>query len=125
MIDQNKNKEPLNLSYLREMSGDSNDFMIEMLEAFQKQTPLYMADLAQAIADENWQATSAFAHKIKPTFYYIGREDAKEHMQLIERNARELINVENIPADFAEATSFVEILYKQLEAAKEELKSQL
>ncbi len=121
MIDQNKNNQPLDLSYLREMSGDSNDFIIEMLEAFQKQTPIYMADLENAIAAEDWKATSEFAHKIKPTFYYVGRDDAKEHMQVMERNARELIDLQNIPADFAMAKEFVEILYRQLEAAKAEL----
>ena len=36
MIDENKNEQPLDLSYLREMSGDSADFMIEMLETFFK-----------------------------------------------------------------------------------------
>lgn len=121
MIDQNKNNQPLDLSYLREMSGDSSDFMIEMLDAFLKQTPIYMADLERAIAAEDWKATSECAHKIKPTFYYVGRDDAKEHMQVMERNARELIDLQNIPSDFAEAQQFVEILYKQLEGAKEGL----
>ena len=121
MIDQNKNNQPLDLSYLKEMSGDSNDFMIEMLDAFQKQTPIYMADLERAIAAEDWKATSEAAHKIKPTFYYVGRDDAKEHMQVMERNARELIDLQNIPGDFAETQKFVEILYRQLEVAKAEL----
>lgn len=122
MIDQNKNNAPLDLSYLRDMSGDSTEFMIEMLEAFEKQTPIYMTDLENAISSSNWKAASEYAHKIKPTFYYVGREDAKELMQLIENNARELIDVENIPNYFAEAKTFVAILYKQLEAAKKELK---
>lgn len=121
MIDQNKNNQPLDLSYLKEMSGDSSDFMIEMLDAFQKQTPLYMADLEAAIVAQNWKATSEAAHKIKPTFYYVGREDARDHMQVMERNARELNNLENIPEDFAEAKRFVEILYRQLDEAKAEL----
>ena len=121
MIDQNKNNQPLDLSYLREMSGDSTDFMVEMLDAFQKQTPLYMADLETAIALEDWKATSECAHKIKPTFYYVGREDARDHMQIMERNARELIDLQNIPNHFAEAQEFVEILYRQLEEAKAEL----
>jgi HPt (histidine-containing phosphotransfer) domain-containing protein len=121
MIDQNKNNEPLDLSYLREMSGDSSDFMIEMLDAFLKQTPIYMTDLENAIIAEDWKATSECAHKIKPTFYYIGREDAKEHMQVMEHNARALIDVERIPAAFAETKVFVERLYEQLEEAKAEL----
>ncbi|MBP8067847.1 MAG: Hpt domain-containing protein [Pedobacter sp.] len=118
MIDQSKNNQPLDLSYLREMSGDSNDFMIEMLDAFQKQTPIYMADLGNAVAAKDWKATSEAAHKIKPTFYYVGREDARDHMQIMERNARELNDLENIPKAFAEAQAFVEILYHQLTEAK-------
>jgi hypothetical protein len=121
MIDQNKNNQPLDLSYLREMSGDGIDFMLEMLDAFLKQTPLYMADLASAIAAEDWKATSEAAHKIKPTFYYVGREDARDHMQIMERNARDLTDLQNIPRDFAEAQEFVEILYRQLAEAKAEL----
>ena len=125
MIDPQKNNEPLNLSYLKEMSGDSAEFMIEMLEAFEKQTPIYMADLENAILAENWKATSEFAHKMKPTFYYVGREDARDHMQEIERNSRELKNIEGIPAAFAEAKAFVTLLYKQLDEAKAVLKQRL
>lgn len=118
MIDPNKNNEPLDLSYLRDMSGDSAEFMIEMLDAFQKQTPIYMDDLESAILAENWKVASECAHKIKPTFYYIGREDARDHMQEIERNARELKNIETIPTAFAEIKSFIDILNKQLDDAK-------
>lgn len=125
MIDLNKNNQPLDLSYLRDMSGDSADFMIEMLDAFQKQTPIYMADLEKAVDARDWKATSECAHKMKPTFYYVGREDVRDHMQEIERNSRELKNVENIPAAFAEAKAFVEILYRQLDEAKVELEKQL
>ncbi len=125
MIDQKKNDLPLDLSYLRDMSGDSADFMIEMLDAFQTQTPLYLADLEGAILAENWKAASEYAHKMKPTFYYVGREDVRDHMQEIERNARELKEVENIPNAFAQVKDFVQILYRQLQEAKEELKKQL
>lgn len=125
MISQNKNNEPLDLSYLREMSGDSAEFMIEMLDVFQKQTPIYMAELQSAVEAKNWTATYQCAHKIKPTFYYVGREDARDHMQEIERNARELKNIEGIPAAFIEVQEFVEILYQQLNEAKAALTKRL
>jgi HPt (histidine-containing phosphotransfer) domain-containing protein len=125
MINLNKNNEPLDLSYLREMSGDSADFMIEMLDAFLKQTPIYMEELEKAIKAENWKATSESAHKIKPTFYYIGRVDARDHMQEMERNARELTNIEHIPTAFQKTKDFVEVLYKQLAEAKVELQKRL
>jgi len=118
MIDNNINNQPLDLTYLREMSGDSTDFILEMLEAFQMQTPIYMADLEKAISDQNWKATSEFSHKIKPTFHYVGRDDLKDLMQTIERSAREGVNVADIPAHFATAKTLVARLYEQLEEAK-------
>lgn len=121
MIDENKNNQPLDLSYLQEMSGDSTDFMIEMLEAFQKQTPIYMDDLEKAVDARDWKATSECAHKMKPTFFYIGRVDVRDHMQEIETNARELRDVETIPGAFKKAKEFVPILYQQLAEAKAEL----
>lgn len=125
MIDPIKNNEPLDLSYLKDMSGDSAEFIIEMLDLFKAQTPAYVADLGSAIADKDWPRTSSCAHKIKPTFAYVGRDDAKEHMQMMERNARELTKVEELPTAFSELVAFVEVLYRQLDEAKEDLKKRL
>src|SRR5690606_17026095 len=125
MINVEKNNEPLDLSYLRDMSGDSAEFIIEMIDMFKIQTPLYISDLGKAIADQDWPRASNCAHKIKPTFAYVGREDAKDHMQMMENNARDLKNIEQLPAAFQEISSFVEILYAQLDDAKAELQKQL
>lgn len=125
MIDQNKNNEPLDLTYLKDMSGDSAEFIIEMLDLFKAQTPAYVADLGRALADEDWARASSCAHKIKPTFAYVGREDAKDHMQMMERNARELTNIEGLPGAFEELNAFVAVLYRQLDEAKADLKKRL
>ena len=117
MINPNKNNEPLDLTYLRDMSGDSAEFIIEMLDLFKAQTPLYIADLGDAIAAKDWPRASGCAHKIKPTFAYVGREDAKEHMQMMERNARELTDVDQLPAAYEEICKFADVLYQQLDQA--------
>lgn len=120
MINPNKNSEPLDLSYLKDMSGDSAEFIIEMIDMFKTQTPLYIADLAQAVNEQNWSKVADYAHKIKPTFAYIGREDAKEHMQMMEHNARELKDVDMLPAAFKEIDDFVRVLYLKLDEARAE-----
>ncbi|MCX2451495.1 Hpt domain-containing protein [Pedobacter sp. PLR] len=125
MIDPNKNNEPLDLTYLKDMSGDSAEFIIEMLDLFKSQTPTYVADLGKAIADEDWARASSCAHKIKPTFAYVGREDAKDHMQMMERNARELNNISELPQAFNELCDFAVVLYRQLDEAKADLKKRL
>ncbi|WP_316821139.1 Hpt domain-containing protein [Pedobacter gandavensis] len=125
MIDPNKNNQPLDLTYLKDMSGDSAEFIIEMLDLFKSQTPTYVADLGKAIKAEDWPRASSCAHKIKPTFAYVGREDAKEHMQMMERNARELNHIDGLPGAFDELCQFAEVLYKQLDEAKADLKKRL
>ena len=125
MINVNKNDEPLDLSYLREMSADNAEFIIEMIDLFKAQTPVYLSELESAVADKNWPLVSTCAHRMKPTFAYIGREDAKLHMQMIEHNARELIEVEALPKAFAEIAEFVPVLYRQLDLARADLEKEL
>ncbi|TKC08907.1 Hpt domain-containing protein [Pedobacter frigoris] len=125
MIDLNKNNEPLDLSYLKEMSGDSAEFIIEMIDLFKSQTPVYIAELQQAIDDKEWSKAAGFAHKIKPTFVYVGREDAKAHMQMMEDNASSLKDVDSLPSACDELVAFVEVLYGQLDKARAELEKQL
>jgi HPt (histidine-containing phosphotransfer) domain-containing protein len=125
MIDIHKNNTPLDLSYLRDMSGDSPEFIIEMIDMFKQQTPIYMADLEQALLEKDWPRVSSCAHKIKPTFSYVGRDDAKEHMQMMEHHAKDLKNVEELSTDFAEINDFVKVLYRQLDDAKALLTKEL
>ncbi|RZK82407.1 MAG: Hpt domain-containing protein [Pedobacter sp.] len=125
MINVDKNSEPLDLSYLREMSGDNPEFIIEMIDLFKSQTPIYLAELEEAVSASDWDKVAATAHKIKPTFTYVGREDAKDHMQDMEQNVREKINVPQLPQAFEEVKAFIKILDRQLDRAKAELQAKL
>ena len=125
MLNLKKNNIPLDLSYLREMSGDSAEFMVEMIDMFKQQTPLYIADLKQAIANQDWPRVSSCAHKIKPTFAYVGREDAREHMQLMELNARDLNNLQDLAGQLEEINDFIQVLNKQLDEAKADLEKRI
>ncbi|WP_316781062.1 Hpt domain-containing protein [Pedobacter antarcticus] len=123
MIDQQKNTVPLDLSYLKDMSGDSAEFMIEMIDMFKLQTPLYVADLEQAVTAGDWEKAAGFAHKIKPTFSYVGREDAREHLQEMENNLRNGSNVGQIPDSMKELLAFIQVLYRQLDEARADLEA--
>ncbi|WP_158800568.1 Hpt domain-containing protein [Pedobacter sp. L105] len=125
MINEEKNNSPLDLSYLRDMSGDSAEFMIEMIDMFKLQTPLYVADLEQSILAEDWEKAAGHAHKIKPTLSYVGREDARVHLQHIETNARDKKDLSDMPKALQEFNDFIAILYRQLDEAKADLEKRL
>jgi HPt (histidine-containing phosphotransfer) domain-containing protein len=125
MINVNKNSEPLDLSYLKEMSGDSPEFIIEMIDLFKSQTPIYMSELEDAISQKDWDKIASSAHKMKPTFTYVGREDVKDHMQGIEQRARDKSDMQELASAFEEVRLFIGTLYSQLDQAKAELQKQI
>lgn len=125
MIIPAKGKEDLDLSYLREMSGDSAEFMIEMLDTLVEQIPVYIEDLQRAVDAKDWKAASEFAHKVKPTFYYVGREDVRDFVQVIERNAKEVVNVDAIPSALAEIKAELNVILTQVAKSKAALETQI
>ncbi|MBD3748713.1 MAG: Hpt domain-containing protein [Sphingobacteriales bacterium] len=113
----------IDLSYLKEVSSDNNEFMIEMIDIFQAQTPGYVESLSSAILEKNWSKIAEMAHKIKPTLSFMGVEEAKEEMASIETRARNQEDYEGIVADFKKMQDILEVIYVKLEEKKKELQS--
>jgi len=118
---QNHPEFKIDLSYLRDVSSGSNEFMIEMIELFLQQTPAYFEQLNQFIAEENWTRVAEIAHKIKPTLAFMGADAAKDSMAEIEGNARSLTNTDSIAPSFKSLYIFSEVLYIKLTEVKKEL----
>lgn len=111
----------VDLSYLRDVSSGSNEFMVEMIELFLEQTPGYFEQLDQYIKEENWSKVADIAHKIKPTLAFMGADSAKEDMAEIESNARNLKNLDKISPAFKILNDLSAGLFSKLEEIKVEL----
>lgn len=111
----------IDLSYLRDVSSGSNEFMMEMIDLFLEQTPAYFEQLSQFIAEENWARVAEIAHKIKPTLAFMGADAAKERMAEIETSARNLSNTDSIAPVFKSLHRFSGELFFKLTEAKKEL----
>lgn len=107
------------------MVGHNPEFIIEVFDTFIEQTPFYLAELEDALSVKDWDKVGDCAHKIKPTFSYIGRNDVKEFMQAVEHHARERTAVEQIPNDIEHLKNLLTGIYAQLEDAKKNLKPKL
>lgn len=112
----------VDLSYLRDVSSGSNEFMVEMIELFLDQTPAYFEQLDQYIQEENWLRVADIAHKIKPTLAFMGADSAKEDMAEIEVNARNLKNLDKIQPAFQLLNDLSSELFSKLEEIKAGLK---
>lgn len=112
----------VDLSYLRDVSSGSNEFMVEMIELFLEQTPAYFEQLDQFIKDGNWPKVADIAHKIKPTLAFMGVDAAKENMAEIEHKARNLQNTDEIGPAFKILKALSTELFSKLKEIKDELK---
>lgn len=121
MSESSKPQFNIDLSYLRDVSSGSNEFMVEMIELFLDQTPAYFEQLNQLISEQNWVKVAEIAHKVKPTLAFMGADAARESMAEIETNARNQTNIETISPAFKSLYDFSGDLFIKLTEVKKEL----
>lgn len=115
----------IDLTYLNDIAGGDAEFMIDMIDIFIDQTPVYVEQLIAAISEKDWKMVGDIAHKIKPTLAFMGVDNAKDKMAEIEHNARAETNLDSIGEEFAEIKTLCENLYIGLEKVKAELQATL
>ncbi|WP_256012386.1 Hpt domain-containing protein [Desertivirga xinjiangensis] len=125
MAETNNRGFEIDLTYLNDVAGGSGEFIIDMIDIFIEQTPVYFDQLEQAIKANDWKGVGDMAHKIKPTLAFIGINEAKESMAEIERKARAMENVSEIPDMFSSLNQKCAGLYEDLNKIKEEIKAKL
>ena len=86
----------IDLSYLEEVTGGSTDIIKEMLELFLRDTPQQIQSIQENCRLQVWENVSAEAHKLKPTFLYVGLKDSNEKLTKIEHGARNNQNLDEL-----------------------------
>lgn len=115
----------INLSYLNEIASGSVEFMMDMIDIFLEQTPIYLSQLTEAVEARDWKTAGDVAHKIKPTLAFMGVEYGKEVMAEIERKARNTTEVETIAEGLDYIHSITPAIYSRLSQHRQELEKQL
>jgi HPt (histidine-containing phosphotransfer) domain-containing protein len=72
------------LSYLREMSGNDNDIIEEMIHIFIEQIPEFTNDISSNFEGQNWQGLGAVAHKAKSSVRTMGMEYMGDCLEQLE-----------------------------------------
>lgn len=87
-----------NLTFLNEMSGGNADFIREFLNLFVTNIPASVTDLEDGLQQKDWEKVRQAAHKMKPSLNYVGLKETYEDVMAIEKNAKELCNLDDMPA---------------------------
>lgn len=96
--DKMNGKKYTDLTYLKKLSKGDNDFVKQMISIFINQTPTAIQKMESDLSNKDWTSLRAVAHKMKPSFSFVGVESLQEKIETIETNAAAGTN-ENLIAD--------------------------
>jgi HPt (histidine-containing phosphotransfer) domain-containing protein len=79
------------LKYLRQMTGESNEIMKEMIDMFLAQLTETSGELTSLYNNNNWLELSRLAHKMKSSALVMGAEQMAKGMIELEEWAKETV----------------------------------
>ncbi|MBD78387.1 MAG: hypothetical protein CL840_05675 [Crocinitomicaceae bacterium] len=85
------------LSELREMSGNDEAFVQEMLSVFLKNNRDYLSLLNKSFEEKEWKSVKFNAHKIKPSIMLFKIETLRQEILDLNEFSGKEINLEQIP----------------------------
>ncbi|EHQ25180.1 Hpt domain-containing protein [Mucilaginibacter paludis] len=106
------------LSFLMEIADGSNEFLVESIELFLKQTPELMLAIDHAIKSQDWAAAGQSAHKLKPNLGFFGMLGGQTLMQELEALAKTAPDSQLIKAKFDELQAIITPTLVKLEVIK-------
>lgn len=108
----------IDLSYLKEISGNDQEFIKEMLALFIQTTAAEAANLRDLLAKEDFEAIGHLAHKIKAPIQMLGATELFELIRLLEIYGKE-------KSHFAEMPHIIQQVELEVEKTVEEIKTLL
>jgi CheY-like chemotaxis protein len=96
--DEEKKKESLSLSVLKELLGDSNDVLLEVLETLNKELPAQTQNVRLSAEQKNWKQLGRDAHKMRSCVMMLGMPQFLSAVELLEKRADQENTPETLPA---------------------------
>lgn len=119
MENNNGKNKHIDLSYLRQISNGSNEFIGQMITVFIEEVPIEISNLEKHLANKDYKSLRAVAHKMKPSFSFMGVKELEDNVHLIEEYSGEEKNLDQIPAMVANIKKVTDEVITELEAEKE------
>jgi len=85
---KNVDRPLFDLSYLKSVSNNNEDFVNEMIDTYLKTMPKSIEEVRTFFNQKDWENLSRAAHKLKPSITLLGIHKAKELASEIERIAK-------------------------------------
>jgi HPt (histidine-containing phosphotransfer) domain-containing protein len=104
-----------NLSYLKEISGGDEEFILDMIQTFIENTPSEIAILRNYTKEKKWDLLGENAHRFAPSLQFLGLASMRPVINQIEDFSFGKKNLDQISA-------LIDILDSECNLVSEELK---
>ncbi len=112
----------IDLSYLKQIGGDNPAFMMQMIEMFLQKTPEALEEMNEKFKQQSWEDLRNVAHRIKPSYTYVGLGEIQKMLAEIENNSMTKTNLEAIPQLITQVEEQSRSAFKALEVELQKLK---
>lgn len=108
----------IDLSYLKELSNGSNEFICQMISIFILQTPEAIDNMEMHLNNKDWKRLKATAHKMKPSFSFMGIKELENSIFLVEEYCEKEMHFEQLPELIAKIRNICSLAIIELEEEK-------
>jgi len=105
----------IDLSFLKEISDNNDEFFVEFIQMFLANTPKSISEIEDAIPTSNWEAIRMASHKAKPSFNYVGLKECSSLTAKIEELAKKKEDMPTIQFNLNRIKSICNLAYPSLE----------
>jgi HPt (histidine-containing phosphotransfer) domain-containing protein len=113
------NNKYIDLSYLKQIANGSNEFIGQMITVFIEEIPIEIRNLETHLGNKDYKALRATAHKMKPSFSFMGVKELEDTVHLIEEYSNEEKNLDQLPDMIKKVKNITNDVIVELDSEKE------
>lgn len=92
-----QNNNHIDLSYLKQLSNGSNEFILQMISIFMAQTPEAVDQMNKHLQNNEWKLLRGVIHKMKPSFSFMGIKELETIAVSAEKYCETETNLDKLP----------------------------
>jgi HPt (histidine-containing phosphotransfer) domain-containing protein len=117
--------EYIDMSFINDMSGGDNEFLVQMLEIYFAAIPKEITALQEAVRNDDSNAVVFSAHKLKGSFNFIGNKQLTKMLEKIEHSCDAVSDWQYIPPLTEEVAAMSAGILAELNGVMERAKKEL
>jgi HPt (histidine-containing phosphotransfer) domain-containing protein len=112
------NRKRIDLDYLKEISNGSNEFVYQMISVFTEEIPGEIDNLEKHLQNKDWKSLRATAHKMKPSYSFMGVKELEEMVHNVEEFSDDESGKDQLPGLIQNIRKITEEVFVELQKEK-------